>query len=377
MEKKDYYNILSVSRDASSEAIKKAYRQAALRYHPDRNPGNKEAEERFKEAAQAYSILADPDKRSIYDRFGHDGLRGEGFGGFQGFDSSIFGDFEDILGNFFGFSFGDLFGMGSGRRRATAQRGRDLALELELTLEEAAHGVEREIQVARAELCPACQGGKTAPGTRKSTCPHCQGQGQVRYQQGFFVVSRTCSRCGGTGEIVATPCSECKGGGTRRQKKTLTIRIPAGVADGTRLRIQGEGEAGEKDYLQGDLYVVTRVRKHPFFERDEQNLTCRIEIAFSQAALGVTVEIPTLEGNETLKIPAGTQPGEVFRIKGKGLRDLDGRRKGDLFVKIDVRVPEDLSKDQKSLLRQFADSRGETLEGVEKGPAQKAKNIFH
>lgn len=377
MEKKDYYNILGVARDASADEIKKAYRQAALRYHPDRNPGDKDAEERFKEAAQAYSVLADPEKRSVYDRFGLEGLRAEGGGGFQGFDSSIFGDFEDILGNFFGFSFGDLFGGGAGRRRAAAQRGRDLALELELTLEEAAHGTEKEIHVARAELCPSCQGSKAAPGTQKSTCPQCRGRGQVRYQQGFFVLSRTCSRCGGTGEVIASPCPECKGAGTHRQKRTLTIRIPAGVDEGTRLRLQGEGEAGDREDLQGDLYVVTRVRKHPFFERADQNLTCRIEIAFSQAALGVSVEIPTLEGNETLKIPAGTQPGEVFRVKGKGLRDLDGRRKGDLFVKVDVRVPDNLTKDQKALLRQLAEARGETLEGVEKGPAQKARNIFN
>jgi len=376
MEKKDYYNILGVARDASAEEIKKAYRQAALRYHPDRNPGDKQAEERFKEAAQAYSVLADPDKRSVYDRFGPEGLRAEG-GGFQGFDSSIFGDFEDILGNFFGFSFGDLFGAGAGRRRPAAQRGRDLALEIALTLEEAAHGTEKEIHVSRAELCPACKGTKAAPGTKTSKCPHCQGRGQVRTQQGFFVLSRTCPRCGGAGEVVASPCPECRGVGTRRQKRALTIRIPAGVADGTRLRLQGEGEAGDREDLQGDLYVVTRIRPHHFFERADQNLTCRIEIAFSQAALGIEVEIPTLEGAEVLKIPAGTQPGEVFRIKGKGLRGLDGRGKGDLFVKVDVRVPDRLSKEQKALLRQLAESRGETLDDIEKGPAQKAGNVFH
>jgi molecular chaperone DnaJ len=377
MGNKDYYGVLGVPRNASPEEIKKAYRQAALQHHPDRNPGSKEAEERFKEAAEAYSVLADPEKRAVYDRFGAEGLRGQGMGGFQGFDSSIFGDFEDILGNFFGFSFGDLFGMSSGRRRATARKGRDLALELELSLDEAAHGVEKEIQVARAELCPSCKGSKAAPGTRPANCPQCQGRGQVRYQQGFFVVSRTCSRCGGTGQVIATPCLECKGAGQRRQKRTLTVRIPGGVADGTRLRLQGEGEAGDREDFQGDLYVITRVRPHPFFERDNQNLTCRIEIAFVQAALGVQVEVPTLEGVEILKIPAGTQPGEIFRIKGKGLRDLDGRRKGDLFVKVDVRVPADLSKDQKSLLRQFAESRGETIDDVEKGPAQKAKHTFH
>jgi molecular chaperone DnaJ len=377
MEKKDYYSVLGVARDASPDEIKKAYRQAALRYHPDRNPGDKTAEERFKEAAQAYSVLADPEKRSIYDRFGAEGLRGEGAGGFQGFDSSIFGDFEDILGNFFGFSFGDLFGGGAGRRRQAAQRGGDLALEVGLTLEEAAHGTEKEIHVSRAELCPSCRGSKAAPGTRPSKCPQCQGRGQVRTQQGFFILSRTCPRCGGAGEVIASPCPECRGGGTRRQKRALTIRIPAGVADGTRLRLQGEGEAGDRDDLQGDLYVVTRVKPHPFFERAEQNLTCRIEIAFTQAALGIEVEIPTLEGNEVLKIPAGTQPGEVFRIKGKGLRDLDGRRKGDLFVKVDIRVPDHLSKEQRALLRHLAESRGETLDAIEKGPAQKAKNVFH
>ncbi|MBN2206388.1 MAG: molecular chaperone DnaJ [Candidatus Aminicenantes bacterium] len=377
MEKKDYYMILGVARDASPDEIKKAYRQAALRYHPDRNPGDKAAEERFKDAAQAYSVLADPDKRSLYDRFGAEGLRGADAGGFPGFDSTIFSDFEDILGNFFGFSFGDLFGGGAGRRRPAAQRGRDLAVEIALSLEEVAHGTEKQIQVARAEICPACRGGKAAPGTRPSRCPQCQGRGQVRSQQGFFVLSRTCPRCAGRGEVIASPCPDCRGTGTQRQKRTLTIRIPAGVDDGTRLRLQGEGEAGDREDLQGDLYVITRVRTHPFFERTEQNLTCRIEIAFSQAALGIEVEIPTLEGNEILKIPAGTQPGEVIRLKGKGLRDLDGRRKGDLFVKVDVRVPDRLTKEQKALLRQLAETRGETLDGLETGPAQKARNAFH
>lgn len=377
MGNKDFYSVLGVGRDASPDEIKKAYRQAALRDHPDRNPGDKAAEERFKEAAQAYSVLADPEKRAVYDRFGAEGLRGDGGGGFQGFDSSVFGDFEDILGNFFGFSFGDLFGAGPGRRRPAAQRGRDLALEIALTLEEVARGTEKQIQVSRAETCPACKGSKAAPGTRPARCPQCQGRGQVRTQQGFFVLSRTCPRCGGRGEVISSPCPECRGGGTQRQKRTLTIRIPAGVADGTRLRLQGEGEAGDREDLQGDLYVVTQVRPHPFFERTDQNLTCRVEVAFSQAALGIEVAIPTLEGDEILKIPAGTQPGEVFRIKGKGLRDLDGRHRGDLFVKIDVRVPDRLTREQKALLRQLAESRGETLDGVETGPAQKAKNAFH
>lgn len=377
MAKKDYYQVLGVPRDASAEDIKKAYRQLALKHHPDRNPGSKEAEERFKEAAEAYSILADTEKRSVYDRFGHDGLRGEGFQGFSGFDSSVFEDFEDILGNFFGFSFGDIFG---GRERGRAgvrrSRGRDLALEVEIDLEEAAVGVETEIKLNRAEICPACRGSKRKPGTQPTSCPTCGGRGQVRYQQGFFTMARTCPRCQGGGEINPSPCESCQGKGRIKEKRALKVRIPAGVADGSRLRLIGEGEAGDEGMPAGDLYVVTRVRKHPFFEREGNDLACEITVSFTQAALGARVEIPTLEGSEILKVPAGTQPGEIIRLKGKGVQDVAGRRKGDLFIKVIVRTPENLSKEQKALLAKLAEVRGEDIESVDKSVIHRLKNIF-
>ena len=377
MAKKDYYQILGVPRDASAEDIKKAYRQLALRHHPDRNPGSKEAEERFKEAAEAYSVLADGEKRSVYDRFGHDGLRGEGFQGFSGFDSSVFEDFEDILGNLFGFSFGDFFG-GRERGRSSARRshGRDLALEVEIGLEEAAAGVEKEIKLNRAETCPACRGTKRKPGTQATSCPACGGRGQVRYQQGFFTLARTCPRCQGGGEINASPCASCQGKGHVREKRALKVRIPAGVADGSRLRLVGEGEAGDEAMPAGDLYVVTRVRKHPFFVREGDDLACEIAVSFTQAALGARVEIPTLEGSEILKVPAGTQPGEIIRLKGKGVQDVTGRRKGDLFVKVLVRTPEGLTKEQKALLAKLAEVRGEDIESVDKSVIHRMKNIF-
>ena len=376
MAKKDYYQVLGVPRDAAPEQIKKAYRQLALKHHPDRNPGSKEAEERFKEAAEAYSVLADAEKRSVYDRFGHDGLRGEGYQGFSGFDSSVFEDFEDILGNLFGFSFGDLFGGRERGRGSRRSRGRDLALEVEIGLEEAAAGVEREIKLSRAETCSACKGSRRKPGTTAASCPTCGGRGQVRYQQGFFTMARTCPQCQGGGEINASPCESCQGKGHVKEKRALKVRIPAGVDEGSRLRLVGEGEAGDQGMPAGDLYVVTRVRKHPFFEREGNDLACEITLSFTQAALGARIEIPTLEGNEVLKVAAGTQPGEIIRLKGKGVQDVAGRRKGDLFVKVLIKTPESLSKEQKALLGKLAELRGEDIESVDKSVVHRLKNIF-
>ena len=374
MAEKDYYRVLGMPRDAPAEDIKKAYRQMALKHHPDRNPGSKEAEERFKEAAEAYSVLGDPEKRSVYDRFGAEGLRGQGF---SGFDASVFGDFEDILGNFFGFNLGDIFGGRSrGRSGARRSRGHDLAVEVEIGLEEAAAGLEREIKLTRAETCQTCHGSKRKAGTRPSACPTCGGRGQVRYQQGFFTMARTCPRCQGGGEINPSPCEACQGRGHTREKRTLKVRIPAGVDEGSRLRLVGEGEAGDEDMPAGDLYVVTRVRKHAFFERDGNDLVCEVPVSFTQAALGARVEIPTLEGPEILKLPAGTQPGEIIRLKGKGVQDVSGRRRGDLFVKVLVRTPENLSKDQKALLAKLAEIRGEDVESVDKSVMHRLKNIL-
>lgn len=365
MNESDYYEILGVSRTASAEEIKKCYRQLALKYHPDRNPGDKSCEDRFKQAAEAYSILGDPQKRESYDRFGKDGLRGAGFEGFSG---SIFEDFEDILGNFFGFNFGN----GGGTRRTRAARGRDLGLEVEITLEEAAAGIEKEISLQRAELCPSCGGSKARAGTRPAVCPTCGGRGQVRRSQGFFSVASTCNHCRGAGEIIGSPCEDCRGTGRKTQKRTLKINIPAGVDNGVRLRLTGEGEAGEAGAGRGDLYVDIRVKTHDIFEREENNLLCGMSISFPQAALGVTADIPVLSGGtEKLKIPAGTQSGEVFRLKGCGLRDLQRHRLGDLFVKVDVRTPADLTREEKELLKRFAESRRESLDRLEAGAVRR------
>ena len=366
MAPKNYYEILGVPRDASLEQIKNAYRQMALTHHPDRNPGDQGAEEKFKLAAEAYSVLADPQKRAAYDRYGAEGLGGQTF---TGFNSTIFEDFEDILGNFFGFSFGlgDIFGARTGARRSRPNRGRDLSLELEVTLEDVANGVEKEISLNKAEACPTCRGTRLRPGGRMTACPVCGGRGQVRQQQGFFTIARTCSRCGGSGEIISAPCEECRGTGRLRQRKSLKMKIPPGIEDGSRVRLQGEGDAGEPGAPRGDLYVDVRVQRHPFFSREGNHLRCEISISFAQAALGVTVEIPTLSGSEKIKVPPGTQSGEVFRIKGRGLRDLESRRQGDLLVKVLVKTPGDLSREEKNLLRRLAELRGESLDLIDQG----------
>jgi len=374
MAERDYYEILGVPAQASPEEIKKAYRQAALKYHPDRNPGNREAEDRFKLAAEAYSVLIDADKRSLYDRFGPDALRSQGT---PGFDPSVFADFEDILGNFFGFNFGDFFGGGDRRRADRPQRGRDLALELDIGLEEAALGAEKEVKLTRHERCPVCGGSKVRPGTQRTSCPACQGRGQIRYQQGLFTVSRTCSHCRGAGEIIASPCGTCQGMGKVKDRTALKIKVPVGVDDGTRLRISGGGEAGDQGMSRGDLYVITRVRKHDFFERERNDLLCEIPLSFAQAALGARVEVPTFEGSEVLKVPAGVQSGETFRLKSKGIRDVGGHRKGDLFVKITVKTPSDLSKEQKALLIKLAELRGESVDAIDRSVASKVRNLIH
>jgi len=346
-----------------------------MKYHPDRNPGDKESEENFKEAAEAYSVLIDSEKRSLYDRYGHDGLKGGGFQGFSGFDSSIFEGFEDILGSFFNFGFGDIFGSS---RRSSQRRGQDLVLELTLSLKESADGVEKKINLNRAEKCSSCDGSGVKPGSSKSTCPTCGGRGQVRYQQGFFSVARACSHCRGEGKIIKDPCGSCQGEGRVKKRKTVTLNIPAGVDEGNKLRIEGEGEAGERGAPPGDLYVVIRLKNHDFFQRENSNLYGEISIPFSLAALGTVIKVPTLEEPEELKIPAGTQPGHVFKLRGKGIKNLHGYGKGDIYIKLIVRTPEHLNKEEKELLKKFSVMRGEDSEDSrDKTLKDKVKNIFH
>ena len=350
MSKRDYYDVLGVPRTATEIEIKSAYRKLALKYHPDRNPGDKSAEEHFKEAAEAYSVLADTDKRHMYDRFGHAGLGGAATGGF---DPTVFTGFEDILGGL-----GDIFGLGDmfggGRRRGGPQRGADLRYDLEISFEESARGTETTIQIPRHEACETCHGSGAAAGTKPTTCPQCQGRGQVRYQQGFFTVARTCGQCRGTGSIISTPCQTCRGAGRVQKEKKLTVRIPPGIATGQRLRLSGEGEGGPGGGPHGDLYVVVHVQEHPFFQRDGNDLYCEIPLNFPTLALGGDITIPTLDGEEPFTIPEATQTGTTFRLRGRGMPDVSGRGKGDLLVTVKVLTPKKITREQRKLLEQLS-----------------------
>jgi molecular chaperone DnaJ len=350
--KRDYYEILSVTRTATDGEIKSAYRKLAMQYHPDRNPGDKVAEERFKEAAEAYAVLCDPEKRSLYDRFGHQGVRSAAGGG-AGFDPSVFnefGDFADILGNMFGF--GDLFG--NARRRGGPQRGADLRYDLEIAFEESAKGVETTIQIPRQEACETCHGSGAAAGSSPTTCGMCRGQGQIRSQQGFFTVARTCPQCQGVGKIITKPCATCRGAGRISRERKLTVKIPPGIATGQQLRLQHEGEAGSAGGPPGSLFVVVHVQEHEFFRRDGNNLFCEVGVNFTTVALGGEIQVPTLDGQETVKIPEGTQTGTTLKLRGKGMPDVNGRGRGDLFATVQVHTPKKLTKDQRHLLEQLA-----------------------
>lgn len=366
--KRDYYEVLGVSRSANDQEIKSAYRKLALKHHPDKNPGDHTAEEKFKEAAEAYSVLSNPEQRQRYDRFGHAGVSSApGPGGFGG---AGFPDFEEILGDLFGF--GDIFG--GGRRRATVQRGADLRYDIEITLEEAAKGLKTKIRVPRLETCETCDGGGAAEGTSPATCSTCNGAGQVRYQQGFFSVSRTCNRCRGAGKVIKQPCSKCHGEGRVQREKTLEIRIPAGVDTGARMRVSGEGEAGVNGGPAGDLYVIVHVKEHELFQRQGNNLYISLPITFAQAALGAALPVQTLDGQDVLTIPPGTQTGTVFRIKGKGLVSLNGRGKGDQFVAVTVVTPASLNREQRRIFEELA--KHETKVHDDKGTMDKVKDIF-
>lgn len=375
MSKRDYYEILGVSRNVTDPELKTSYRKLAVKFHPDKNPGDHEAENNFKEAAEAYSILSDKEQRARYDRFGHEGVSGAAGAnwGASGFGGGI----EDILGDLFGF--GDVFtrganGGGGARRANAAQRGSDLRYDLEISLEEAAEGVSAPLRIPRLEACDVCKSSGAKAGTQPETCATCGGAGQVRYQQGFFAVARTCSTCQGSGRTVKSPCENCHGAGRIEREKTLDVRIPAGVETGSRLRITGEGEGGLNGGPSGDLYVVIGVREHERFERQGGNLYTSVPLTFSQAALGAEISVPTLTGEDNMKIPAGTQTGTIFRLKGKGMPLLGDRGRGDLFAAVNVVTPKNLTREQRRVLEQLAEFEGSEIE--EEGLMDKVRSIF-
>ncbi len=370
MEKRDYYEVLGVSRTATDQEIKSAYRRQAMRYHPDKNPNDASAEEKFKEAAEAYAVLADAEQRRRYDRFGHAGVSSNAG---ASWGAPGFGGIEDILGDLFGFS--DVFGGGrGGSRRSAAQRGADLRYDLEITLEEAASGMTAQLRIPRLETCETCKGSGAAAGTEPESCSTCGGTGQVRYQQGFFSVARTCHACRGNGKIIKSPCGDCRGGGRVEREKQMEVKVPAGVETGSRLRVQGEGESGASGGPAGDLYVVIHVSEHEQFERQGSNLYAAVPITFAQAALGAEVSVKTLESQEKVKIPVGTQTGTVFRLKGKGMPTLGGRGRGDLFVSVTVVTPTSLTREQRKLLEQLANVESKDLE--DRGLVDKVRDIF-
>ena len=373
MSKRDYYEILGIGRSATEVEMKSAYRKLALKYHPDRNPGDKAAEEKFKECAEAYAILADTDKRSAYDRFGHAGV---GTVGSAGVDPTIFADFGDILGGLGDiFGFGDL--LGGARRRGGPQRGGDLRYDLEITFEESAKGAETSIQIPRQEPCEACGGSGAAPGSTPSVCSQCRGQGQVRFQQGFFTVARTCSQCRGTGRTIAKPCHTCRGAGHVARERKITVKIPAGIATGQQLRLHGEGEGGSGGGPAGNLYVVVHVQEHEFFRRDGLNLFCEIPVNFTTVALGGEIQVPTLDGPDNVKVPEGTATGTTLRLRGKGMPDVNGHGRGDLFATVQVQTPRKLSKEQRHVLEQLAKTLPqERFEPRKHQDEQDERNLF-
>lgn len=344
--KRDYYEVLGVERNADDAEIKTAYRKLALQFHPDRNPGDKQAEEKFKEAAEAYEVLRDPNKRNIYNQFGHQGLEGSGFSGFGGFDD-IFASFGDIFEDFFGF--------GRGRQSGNRpRRGADLRYDMTLGFMEAAFGTETAIEVAKADACPACNGNGCEPDTQPETCNHCRGTGQLSRTQGFFTVRTTCHACSGSGQVIPHPCTQCNGAGQVAVRKKVAVKIPAGVDTGSRLRLTGEGEAGTYGGPSGDLYVFIHVEPHEFFERNNTDVLCRIPITFVQAALGGKVKVPTLTGERSVEIKKGIQPGDMVRLRGEGVPSLRHGSRGDQIIQWDIRTPTHLSKKQEQLLRDFA-----------------------
>jgi molecular chaperone DnaJ len=371
--KADYYEVLGVSRDASDQELKSAYRKQAMKYHPDRNPGDRVAEEKFKEASEAYQVLCDADKRAAYDRFGHAGL------GAQGFGSGPFAGGVDI-GDIFGDLFGEMFTMGGGQRGAARgprqQRGDDLRFDLTVDFEAAIFGTETDVKIRRLEICTTCSGSGSASGRGPSVCGQCKGHGQVRYQQGFFSVARTCGVCNGTGTVIGDPCATCRGEGRAATEVKLHVKVPKGVEDGTRIRYGGEGDNGRLGGPKGDLYVILTIRPHDFFERHGQDLHCVIPISFPQAALGAEFEIPGIDGPVNIKIPEGTQSGREIRVRGRGVPYLNERGSGDLIVKLAVQIPRKLNRAQRDLVAKLAESMSVENKPTSPGLMEKMKDLF-
>jgi len=352
---KEYYQILGVERSATAAEIKKAYRQLAMKYHPDRNQGDKEAEEKFKNATEAYEVLGDENKRQIYDRFGIEGLKSRGYKGPGNFED-IFSSFSDI--------FGDLFGFSSGGGPAKGPiPGADLRYDLSISFLEAVHGVEKEIEITRPDTCWTCEGSGLRPGYQPKICPSCHGRGQIIRSQGFFRVSTTCPHCHGVGEIITDPCADCNGEGLVNKKKKLSLKIPAGVDTGARMRLNGEGQGGRKGGRSGDLYIIIHVEPHEFFERQDNDIYCEIPVSFTQAALGCKIEVPTIHGSETLNIPAGSQPGQNFTLKKQGVPSLRGGARGDMHISLKVITPSHLTSRQKELLKEFQEIEQQREQG--------------
>ena len=366
-EKRDYYEVLGVARDASPEEIKKAYRKLAHQHHPDKNPGDRSAEERFKEISEAYEVLGNPEKRQTYERFGHAGP-GRGFEGFGGFESGFGNIFDDIFEGFFGGR--------TGRSPRGVQRGADLRYNLEIRFEEAASGVEKEIVIPRMEICQGCRGSGAKSGSQPVACRACRGTGQVRFSQGFLTVSQTCGQCRGEGRVIEQPCPNCRGLGQVKAERTLTVKIPPGVESGNRLKLAGEGESGVRGGPPGDLYVVIAVQEHPIFSRHGDDLYCEVPISFTQAALGAQIEIPTISGRAVLKIPPGSQTGTELRIKGKGLPNIRGYGRGDLVTRIFVEVPSHLTAKQRALLEEYARLENGAGSPLVQGFWEKVKALF-
>ncbi|MGX4600858.1 molecular chaperone DnaJ [Faecalimicrobium sp. JNUCC 81] len=373
--KRDYYEVLGVDKNADAQALKKAYRKMAMKYHPDRNPDNKEAEEKFKEVNEAYEVLSDDTKRRTYDQFGHEGVNGQGGFGQGGFSGQGFGGFEDIFGDMFG----DIFGGGRARRRGP-ERGADIRQDVNITFEEAAFGKKMSIKINRSEECSECSGSGAKPGTSKKTCPTCNGAGEVRTVQrtpfGNIASSRTCSACNGEGEVVESPCSKCNGQGSTRKVKTIEVDIPAGIDDGQMIKLSGQGELGSKGGPRGDLYIVVNVKSHPLFTREGNDIYFDMPITFVQAALGDEIEVPTLDGKVKYTVPEGTQTGTVFRLREKGIPRLRGNSRGDQYIKVVVDTPRKLNEKQKDILREFAKECGEEVHEKKRTFGQKIEDMF-